>query len=158
MNYINWNTTFPVFTFCYDYKLNETAMNDFVQNYPQPNDAKKLELFLRSLSNTTYENLDILENYPEIPSNQYIEILEKISYNFHSTINGMYGNNLYVVPTMTTFGRCFTFNSEIVNQFSSVEKPISKYEINFFDADAFLLIQNISRSGKVKFIFLNIEN
>lgn len=148
MNYINWNTTFPVFTFCYDNKLNETAMNDFIQNYPQPSDSKKLELFLRSLSNITYENLESLENYPEIPSDQYIEILEKISYNFHLTITGIAGFNFNIIPTMTPFGRCFSFNSEIANQFSSVEKHFPKYEINFLDADAFLLIHNISRSGK----------
>lgn len=148
MNYINWNTTFPVFTFCYDNKLNESAMNEFIQDY-QPNDSRKLELFLRSLSNISYENLDALENYPEISSDQYMDILDKISFNFPSTITGTSTNNFQVVPTMTQFGRCFSFNSEIANQFSSEEKIISKYEINFLDADAFLLIHNISRSAKV---------
>lgn len=113
-DYINWNTTFPSLTLCSIDKINETALNQYISDSHIKN-KKLLRKFLQQLSNLTLENIDNIINYPDIHPNDYIKILNYITYKNNVIITTAYNKTYFMKRILTEMGICYTFNSKIAN-------------------------------------------
>lgn len=72
-DYTNWNITFPSLTFCFDKKINETALSMYISRR-KPKNPQLMDAFFRSLVNLTEENLWSLPNCTEISPEEYSDV------------------------------------------------------------------------------------
>lgn len=72
-DYTNWNVTFPSLTFCFDDKINETALSMYI-NRRKAKNPELMDAFFRSLVNLTEENLKSLPDYNEISPEEYSDV------------------------------------------------------------------------------------
>lgn len=85
----------------------------FSSNSEEP-DKSKLTFFLLALANGTFDNFDIIPEYDKIPAVEYMETILNLSKAFTPTLTiGASGINLFLQPTITEMGLCYTINSKI---------------------------------------------
>ncbi|CAK1598371.1 unnamed protein product [Parnassius mnemosyne] len=108
-----WNTSFPCITICPDKKLDRAKLIDYLKNSEEP-DKVKLEEFLTTLANATFETFESVPDYNGIPASNYMDLILSLSPDFKpSVIIGATGLTFDIVPTITEMGLCFAMNSKI---------------------------------------------
>ncbi|XP_026489179.2 pickpocket protein 28-like [Vanessa tameamea] len=153
-----WNTTFPSVTICPDNKkIDPEKISKYVQNSNE--DKEKLEIFIKALANTTFENFDTIPKYDGIVPEKYLEVLVNLSSDFHPTLSiGASGVHLHIVPTITEMGLCYAINSKVAvynspeyrakNRWDLVGLNSSTFFVHPLDGEVFAQIMNISTSYK----------
>lgn len=76
LNYRNWNITFPSMTLCNHNKLNETALQHYLNEYHNATTTEliNLEQFLRKLVELNYDNMDIIQ-FNGVEPDQYLKVI-----------------------------------------------------------------------------------
>ncbi|CAH0407168.1 unnamed protein product [Chilo suppressalis] len=151
-----WNTTFPCVTICPNNQLDKIKIDKYVQNSNEP-DKEKLENFIRSLANVTYDNFETMPTYDAIPSDKYLELLLNLSAHFKPTLTiGASGIMLNIIPTVTEMGLCYAVNSKVAvynspsyrsaNRWDIIKSPNDTFFVHPLDGEVFAQVINISNS------------
>ncbi|XP_049870287.1 pickpocket protein 28-like [Pectinophora gossypiella] len=154
-----WNTTFPCVTICPNTKLDEKKLESYVQSSPET-DKETLELFIRRLSNATYENFEDIPDYEGIPPDQYMNLLLELTRGFRPTLTiGAAGISLNIVPTITEMGLCYAINSRVAvyntpsywaeNRWDVITAHNQTFFVHPLDGEVFAQVINLSTSYNV---------
>lgn len=158
-----WNTSFPTATICPINKLNQTRLDEFIDEIKSRNvttNTNNLREFLVKLAYASYDNFAELPFYEEINPKDYMEILLDLSLNFRPIVtnSGMSYTQGGLQRSVTEMGVCYSFNSPLAVYNSPdyrksnswhllAEKEI--FYVNPLDGDVFISLMNMSSGARV---------
>ncbi|XP_059611830.1 sodium channel protein Nach-like [Phlebotomus argentipes] len=117
-DYMNWGIILPSLTFCEHEKLNETALELYLEGREED---PKLERFLRHLVNLSIYNLDTLPRYTDIEPKEYLNLMNSLTNIYDNRVVFTAMNiSIPLVRVMTEMGICWAFNSKLY-PFNSIE-------------------------------------
>ncbi|XP_063706863.1 pickpocket protein 28-like [Culicoides brevitarsis] len=143
-DYFHFNLTFPSLTLCLHNRLNETAVEHFVQQYAKVAKKRQLEAFLHDLAYFDPNHMEKLAKFTRISTNDYVNILVNVSNHMNAQIITPQNRSYELQPMLTEVGLCYVFNTRIGHLFNpttttrmSEESATDQhlYKINFYDAE-----------------------
>nr|XP_034830094.1 uncharacterized protein LOC117987244 [Maniola hyperantus] len=86
----SWNTTFPCVTLCPEEKIDPTKLDTYLESINE-DDKENFKKFVKALSNTTFENFNLIPEYEGIDPDDYLELLLNLSSLFKPTLAYIHG-------------------------------------------------------------------
>lgn len=110
----SWNTSFPGATICPSFKVNEQLMEEYIEKSTETNKTL-LQEFILSLANATYENFDKVVKYDKIKSEDYLDLLLNLQFEFKPSVSnsGINGQQYTLQKVISEKGICYAFNSQL---------------------------------------------
>ncbi|CAO1302693.1 unnamed protein product, partial [Diamesa hyperborea] len=118
-NKFSWNTSFPSLTVCPDRRIDENKLTEYINNHPEKfnNESDKVDfrMFINRLSKLTYETMNTFPTDRDfgIKSEEYLDIVWDLKWDFNPEISSGTSNKLYMYYTITEYGICNAVNSRI---------------------------------------------
>ncbi|GJQ80381.1 hypothetical protein Trydic_g12243 [Trypoxylus dichotomus] len=160
-NRFAWNTSFPGVTICPDSKMSEVLLDEYVRKASATN-STALREFLISLAQATYSTFDKVTPYDDISSDDYLNILLQLKFEFNPTVtnSAVNGRQYYLQQAITEVGICYSFNSQLAvynspdywkeNKWELLEKS-REFSNNPLDGEVFANVVNMSTGFLVYF-------
>lgn len=159
----SWNTSFPTATICPINKLNQTRLDEFIDETKTRNattNTKQLKEFLVKLAYASYDSFAELPLYEGINPVEYMEILMDLALNFRPIVtnSGMSYTQGGLQQSVTEMGVCYSFNSQLAVYNSPEYRKNSSWNllpeeeifyVNPLDGDVFISLMNMSSGAHV---------
>lgn len=147
-DYHDWNGTLPAVTFCYRDRLNQEAMEDFLEEKwnitSSDEDYEYFSGFIQAVVDISIDNLDIFDGFAlqkRIKEVSFLEITQAVVPIIEQHIGSFDRSfQLDAVPIITEKGLCYSVNSPLAQQMFQmpqedqipvIKKPLScKYTKN----------------------------
>lgn len=160
----SWNTSFPTATVCPINKLNQSRLNEFIEEAKKRNakiNTRDLKNFLVTLAQASYDNFGELPLYDEINPEDYMAILLDLAFNFKPNVanSGMSHVKGELQKTVTEMGVCYSFNSQLAVYNSPEYRKSGSWNllqedelffVNPLDGDVFISLMNMSNGVYVR--------
>lgn len=107
-----WNNSFPAATICPTFKYSRTLLQR--NKYRTPN-RTRFDAFVVSLAQASYHNFDEVVHYDEIASEDYLNLMLSVEFEFRPTISTTGEKAMWFSLTkiVSEMGLCYTFNSKL---------------------------------------------
>ncbi|XP_037902541.1 sodium channel protein Nach-like [Hermetia illucens] len=148
-DYMNWNISFPPVTLCGIEKINKSALYEYV-SASNATDKRKLARFIQNLVNLTYDTIDDIVEYRDLPGEEFLYLLEMVTYNMQAEMVTTANDTFPIERVITEMGICYAFNWDISRYFSPryfldnvMPPPADKYMVSIFDVEKVAFLKDV---------------